>query len=159
LLKSFCGCGDAKLEALICSDCKRLQRQKKFAPRVRPAATALLVDVKPAALSTAISWLRCLIAGYSSTIAYAYYRWWCSSRINLTFGENQTFSCVIDGAKWISVFGESGTTSAASQAGFAQALKNAAHVGVTFGGQMFAGHGVWTTSGNATFRISDISIK
>jgi hypothetical protein len=31
---------------------------------------------------------------------------------------------------------------------FAQALKNAAYVSLTLGGQRFAGHGVWTTSGN-----------
>jgi hypothetical protein len=85
--------------------------------------------------------------------AYAYYRWWCSSPINLTFGDDQTLSCVIDGAQWTSVFGESGTNSTASKAGFVQALKTAAYVGVTFGGQMFAGHCVWTTSGNATFTL------
>jgi hypothetical protein len=113
-------------------------------------------DVPPAAIRLFI-WK----AGdnLSGSGAYAYYRWWCSSPFNLKFGAKQMFSCVIDGAKWISVFGESGTNSAASQAGFAQALKNAAYVGVTFGGQMFAGHGVWTTSGNSTFTINGISIK
>jgi hypothetical protein len=113
-------------------------------------------DVSPAAIRLFI-WE----AGddLSGSGAYAYYRWWCSSRINLTFGDDQTFSCVIDDAKWTSVFGESGTNSTASRAGFAQAVKNAAYVGVTFGGQMFAGHGVWTTSGNATFTINGISIS
>jgi hypothetical protein len=113
-------------------------------------------DVPPAAIRLFI-WK----AGdnLSGSGAYVYHRWWCSSRIDLTFGDKQTFSCVLDGAKWTSVFGESGTTSAASQVGFAQALKNAAYVGLTFGGQRFAGHGVWTTSGNARFTIIGISIK
>jgi hypothetical protein len=113
-------------------------------------------DVPPAAIRLFIWEANDNLGGAG---AYAYYRWWCSSPINLTFGDNQTLSCVIDGAKWTSVFGESGTNSAASQAGFAQALKNVAYVGVTFGGQMFAGHGVWTTSGNATFTINSITIK
>jgi hypothetical protein len=107
-------------------------------------------DVPPAAIRLFIWEAGDNLSGVG---AYAYYRWWCSSRINLTFGDNQSFSCVIDGAKWTSVFGKSGTNSEASQAGFAQALKNAAYVGVTFGGQMFAGHGVWMTSGSATFTI------
>jgi hypothetical protein len=37
-------------------------------------------------------------------------------------------------------------------------MNNVAYVGFTFGGQ-FAGHGVWMTSGNATFTINGISIK
>jgi hypothetical protein len=113
-------------------------------------------DVPPAAIRLFIWEAHDNLSGAG---AYAYYRWWCSRPINLKFGDNQTFSCVIDGAKWISVFGEPGTTSGASQAGFAQALKNAASVGLTFGGQRFAGHGVWTTSGSATFTINAINIK
>jgi hypothetical protein len=76
----------------------------------------------------------------------------------LKAGDNQTISCVINPANWASVFGENGAHSAAAQAGFAQAVRNVAYVGFTFGGS-FCGHGVWTTSGVARFPINDMSVK
>jgi hypothetical protein len=89
---------------------------------------------------------------------FAYYRWWCSSGAVLKAGNNQTISCVVNPANWSSVFGENGANSAAAQAGFAQAVRNAAYVGFTFGGSFF-GHGVWTTIGAARFAINDMSVK
>jgi hypothetical protein len=90
--------------------------------------------------------------------AFGYYRWWCSSGAVLKVGSNQTISCVVNPANWSSVFGENGANSAAAQAGFAQAVRNAAYVGFTFGGSFF-GHGVWTTIGAARFAINDMSVK
>ena len=90
---------------------------------------------------------------------YVYYRWFCTQKVILQLGDNQTLSCPIAAAKWVSVFGENGANSAASQAGFAAALKFAAYAGVTFSGKFFAGHGVWTTSGSATFTIKSSTIQ
>ena len=59
----------------------------------------------------------------------------------------------------MSVFGENGANSAASQAGFAAALKHAAYAGASFSGKYFAGHGVWTTSGSAVFTIKSYTIQ
>jgi hypothetical protein len=53
---------------------------------------------------------------------YVYYRWFCSQKVLLQLGDNQTLSCPIAGAKWETVFGDNGANSAASQAGFATAL-------------------------------------
>jgi hypothetical protein len=76
----------------------------------------------------------------------------------LKAGDNQTSSCVITPANWMSVFGENGAHSTAAQSGFAQAARNVAYIGFTFGGSFF-GHGVWTTSGAARFAINDMSVK
>ncbi len=90
--------------------------------------------------------------------AFGYYRWWCSSGVALKVGDNQTISCVVNPANWLSVFGENGANSAAAQAGFAKAVRNVAYVGFTFGGSFF-GHGVWTTTGAARFVINDMRVK
>lgn len=90
---------------------------------------------------------------------YQYYRWWCNANVTLLkIGDNQTMSCGLQPANWGSVYGVQGADSVAATAGFNQAMNNVAYVGFTFGGQ-FAGHGVWMTSGNATFTINGISIK
>jgi len=90
---------------------------------------------------------------------YQFYRWWCNANVTpLKIGDDQTMSCVLQPANWGSVYGVQGADSAAATAGFNQAMKNVAYVGFTFGGQ-FAGHGVWTTSGNAEFTINGFSIK
>jgi hypothetical protein len=88
---------------------------------------------------------------------YAYYRWFCNAHATtLKIGDNQTMSCVVQpSSDWGSVYGASGDQAVA---GYNQAMANVQWVGFTFGGQ-FAGHGVWTTSGNATFTINNISIK
>jgi len=90
---------------------------------------------------------------------YVYYRWFCTQKVLLQLDDNQTLSCQIAGAKWVSVFGENGANSEASQAEFAAALKYAAYAGATFSGKFFAGHGVWTTSGSAMFTIKSYTIQ
>jgi hypothetical protein len=94
----------------------------------------------------------------SGQSAFVYYRWWCSRGAVLKAGDNQSIACVVNPGNWSSVFGESGANSAAAQAGFAQAARNVAYVGFTFGGAFF-GHGVWTTTGSARFVINGISVK
>lgn len=74
-------------------------------------------------------------------------RYWCATRPNLVLGDNQTLSCVIN-SSWTDVDGKSGTPGT-----------NAFAVGFTFGGTSFAGHGVWATSGSATFKINSYTVK
>jgi hypothetical protein len=90
--------------------------------------------------------------------AFGYYRWWCSRGAVLTVGDNQSVACVVNPENWSSVFGESGANSVTARAGFAQAVRNVAYVGFTFGGSFF-GHGVWTTTGSARFVINGVSVK
>jgi hypothetical protein len=98
-------------------------------------------------------------------VDYAYYRWFSNpTRLRLT---NGSFSLTIplSGANWVSVFGvfgnvlsaRTGTTMTAAQ-GFANALANPAWTGITCGG-MFAGHGVYTIGGTATFTMSTFSVE
>ncbi len=79
-------------------------------------------------------------------------RWWCPVSAVLVAGDNQTLSCVIDNT-W------TGTGIAGQNAqGFANSVTNPFAMGVTFGG-MFAGHGDWTTTGTASFKINSFTIQ
>lgn len=74
-------------------------------------------------------------------------RYWCATRPNLVLGDNQTLSCVIN-STWTDVDGKAATPG-----------PNAFAVGFTFGGQYFAGHGVWATSGSATFKVNSYTVQ
>lgn len=79
-------------------------------------------------------------------------RWWCAKPVPLTIGDNQTLSCVID-STW------TGTGLAGyNQTTFPNSVINPFAIGFTFGA-MFAGHGVWTTSGTATFKINSFTVQ
>lgn len=75
-------------------------------------------------------------------------RWWADDFIyNLGSEDNQTLSVVVPltSDNWSNVDGQHDATA------FADALKNVGWVGVTFGGQYFAGHGTALSSGSAQF--------
>ena len=69
----------------------------------------------------------------------ASYRFWAPSGVTLKLGDSQTL------------------TSATS--GFAGALENAMGIGFTFGGQNFFGHGVYLSSGSATFKVNSFTVR
>lgn len=81
-------------------------------------------------------------------------RWWCVASKALLVGDGQSFGCSFFAGGWSGVNGQSADGSQA----FAQSLANPFAVGFTFGG-MFAGHGVWVTSGSATFKVNSFSIN
>lgn len=80
------------------------------------------------------------------------FRWWCAVPALLVTGDNQELTCVADPWTWTDVNGQN------DPVGFNAALTHPYAVGFTFGGQ-FAGHGVWVTSGSATFKINSFTIQ
>jgi hypothetical protein len=61
--------------------------------------------------------------------------------------------------QWSSVYGKPGNLNATTLAGFHDALTNLGHVGMTFGGGCFAGHGVNVSGGSARFALISYSIS
>ena len=83
---------------------------------------------------------------------FASYRFFSRQTAPLEPG-TQLLSVSLDPSAWINVWGQS------DPSGFAAALANAQYIGFTFGGVYFAGHGAWTTSGNATFNILSFTVQ
>ena len=77
----------------------------------------------------------------------ASYRFWAPS------GVSQTLTAILDPAVWTNCYGQHDTS------GFAGALENAMGIGFTFGGQNFFGHGVYLTSGSATFKVNSYTVR
>jgi hypothetical protein len=83
-------------------------------------------------------------------------RWWAqASMYDLGSQDNQilTISVPLTSDQWTNVHGEHDAQA------FAQALENVGWVGLTFGGQFFAGHGAAISSGSAKFVLIDYSIN
>ena len=83
----------------------------------------------------------------------ASYRFWAPSGVTLKLGDNQTLASVLDPSVWTNCYGEHDTS------GFAGALANAMGIGFTFGGQNFAGHGVYLSRGSATFKVNSYTVR
>lgn len=81
------------------------------------------------------------------------YREWCG-RIDITSPGTYTATCVLNASNWTGVFGQ--TPSAAN---FQQLLNNLYGVGFTFGGQYFAGHGVYSDTGSFHFALISYTIQ
>jgi hypothetical protein len=76
------------------------------------------------------------------TASEPYKRWWSVEGYALKSGSGELTVSLVDGSKWLSVFGERGNVSAAESAGFAAAKQYLGNIGLTFGGGCFKGHGV-----------------
>jgi hypothetical protein len=85
--------------------------------------------------------------------AMASYRFWAPSGVTLKLGDDQTLTSVLDPSVWTNCYGEHDT------GGFAGALENAMGIGFTFGGKSFFGHGVYLSSGSATFKVSSYTVR
>jgi hypothetical protein len=83
----------------------------------------------------------------------ASYRFWAPSGVTLKLGDDQTLTSVLDPSVWTNCYGEHDTT------GFAGTLENAMGIGFTFGGQKFFGHGVYLSSGSATFKVNSYTVR
>lgn len=82
-------------------------------------------------------------------------RWWYNQIIyNLGSQDNQTLTVTVPFAadQWTNVNGDQNPQA------FAAALANIGWVGMTFGGQYFAGHGVAISSGSAKFILINYSV-
>ena len=81
----------------------------------------------------------------------AQYRYWSADGVATLAPGSTTLTATLEPSRWTDVSGKSG---AELPAAFADALRYAGRVGVTFGGGCFAGHGVFVTGGTATFTIN-----
>jgi hypothetical protein len=82
-------------------------------------------------------------------------RWWAqASMYDLGSEDNQTLtiSIPLTSDQWTNVVGEHDAQA------FTQALANIGWVGVTFGGQFFAGHGVAISSGSAKYVLINYTV-
>jgi len=83
-------------------------------------------------------------------------RWWAqASMYDLGSQDNQilTISVPLTSDQWTNVVGQR------DDRAFSQTLANIGWVGLTFGGQYFAGHGVAIRSGNAKYVLIDYAIN
>jgi hypothetical protein len=85
--------------------------------------------------------------------AMASYRFWAPSGVRLKLGDSQTLTSVLDPSVWTNCYGQHDIS------GFAGALENAMGIGFTFGGQNFFGHGVYLSSGSATFEVNSYTVR
>jgi hypothetical protein len=89
-----------------------------------------------------------------------YFRWWSNSvAYQLAPGSAHLRAALTDLSQWTSVFGEKANASAASVAGFKQAIANLGNVGFSFGGGCFYGHGVHVSGGTARFAITSYALR
>lgn len=77
-------------------------------------------------------------------------RWWADADAWSLAPGSATLVVPLTPDKWSSVYGKRGDLDGATQAAFADALKNVTNLGVTFGGGCFFGHGVFVDRGTGT---------
>jgi hypothetical protein len=85
--------------------------------------------------------------------AMASYRFWAPAGVTLKLGDSQTLTAVLDPSLWTNCYGQRDTS------GFGEAIENAMGIGFTFGGQKFFGHGVYLSSGSATFKVNSYTVR
>ena len=87
--------------------------------------------------------------GDDLTAAKEFFRWW-SNPVAYTLAPGAgDLVAPLEPARWSSVLGRKGTDSAAASDGFQAALADLGHIGMTFGGGCYHGHGVFVTRGSA----------
>jgi len=99
---------------------------------------------------------RLLIERQNDNLSDPNGRWWSqASMYDLGSHDNQTLtiSVPLTSDQWTNVVGQQDAQA------FAQTLADIGWVGLTFGGQYFAGHGVAISSGNAKFVLIDYSVN
>lgn len=100
--------------------------------------------------------VRLYIQRANDNLSTEFYRWWAHATVDLAPGEF-TLSAPLVVDQWGSVGG--GLPQWTDPAtGFAQCLANLQNIGFTFGGQWFAGHGVYVSNGNMRFTLKSYTI-
>jgi hypothetical protein len=79
---------------------------------------------------------------------YEHYRFWSTAFSDLELGSDILLECQLDPELWTGVYGRT------NRDGFSSARRNAARVGLTFGG-MYAGHGVRAREGDVAFVLKE----
>jgi hypothetical protein len=105
--------------------------------------------------------VRLFLQRKNDDLSQEFYRWWANSAIYdlQPTSENVTMTVPLTPDQWSSVYGKPGNLNATTLAGFHDALTNLGHVGMTFGGGCFAGHGVNVSGGSARFALISYSIS
>jgi hypothetical protein len=88
-----------------------------------------------------------------------YDRWWSNPRSFALAAGTATISVPLTSDAWSSVNGRYGNADAATQFAFEKALLNVTRLGLTFGGGCSFGHGINLRNGNATFTLTEYSIR
>jgi hypothetical protein len=84
-------------------------------------------------------------------------RWFGIQGIEMVEGTH-TIKIPLEPDKWLSVFGKKGDFNANTRKKFKEFLIKPLNVGVVFGGGSFYGHGLFMSSGSATFRLRELTI-
>ena len=105
--------------------------------------------------------VRLFLQRRNDDLTEEFYRWWSNPTVydlQATPGD-VTLTVPITADQWSSVYGKFGSQDATTLAGFQDALSNLGHVGMTFGGGCFFGHGVNVSGGTARFALVSYTIS
>jgi hypothetical protein len=99
--------------------------------------------------------VRLLIQRRDDDLTKEFHRWWSNPQAILLAEGQHTITVPLTPDQWSSVFGRKG---GAAGGEFANALREAERIGMTFGGGCFFGHGVNVSGGEATFTMKDFVV-
>jgi hypothetical protein len=84
-------------------------------------------------------------------------RWWSAAPITLTPGTTgYIWIARLDPQHWINIWGKNGKDHPAE---FKDAIRNAEHIGFTFSGKVFRGHGLRLAEGNIRFILREFEVR
>ena len=83
-------------------------------------------------------------------------RWWSAVPMTLTPDTGHTWIARLDPKHWINVWGKSGIDHPAE---FEDAIRNAEHIGFTFSGKVFRGHGLRLADGDIRFILREFTVR
>ena len=111
--------------------------------------------MEPGSTCATSATVRLFLERKNDDLSEELYRWWANSTIYdlQTTSENVTMTVPLTPNQWSSVYGKPGNLNGTTRAGFQDLLTNLGHVGMTFGGRCFAGHGVNVSGGTARFAL------
>lgn len=95
--------------------------------------------------------VRLILQRRGDTLSQIDYRFWFDTKVNLVNGQLQLVA-PIDGDRWSNVNGQK------NAAGLQALINDIANVGFTFGGQSFAGHGIYCPVGMRAFKLIEYSV-
>ena len=105
--------------------------------------------------------VRLFLERKNDDFSQEFYRWWANPigyELQATPAD-VTLTVPLTPDQWSSVYGKAGSYDAAALAGFQDALRNLGHIGMTFGGGCFFGHGVNVSGGTARFALMSYTIS
>jgi hypothetical protein len=105
--------------------------------------------------------VRLFLERKNDDLSQEFYRWWSNPTVydlQPTPG-NITLTVPLTPDQWSSVFGRFGNQNATTLQGFQDALGDLGHVGMTFGGGCFFGHGVNISGGTARFALISYTVS